>query len=812
MFWKWEKHPEDLYFTVHQADVKKKFSDEFELSWARGDHAGSTFKKVPDANGILSFEREFYCPCTMYLNKKDDVVRPKNIKFVLKRYTSVTENKIYGKLTIDVAPFFKKHEPVHVKFEMESGHSTPPELSLTFTFKASNREVGGQQPNDQDMSFIGDTPERKVNLDEWDKTDMIDPATKEVMAVNHGESQLSSFQRPVDKKKKHGKDKHKKNHKSKHHSHDDTEEKKEKKEKHKKHSSKKSESADKEAADAAPVEDSKASQVEENIKEDVKDKSSDSSDHEEKEIEQQKEPAKVEEDKKEEAAEEEKPQEEKKEDIKEAAEEEPKEEVKESKQEEKVVEEDKKSDDEEKQFDSEPAIEEAKPEPVEEKQAEEVPEEKHENEEQENDEQENEEPTKKKKKGGKKGGRFGKFMQKKKAFEEDQESDSEEAQPIKPEPTPEPKKPEPKSEPKKVEEPKAEPKKEEQKPKKEEQKPKLEGKDAEFIDLINETLLATWSDYKFKSYLDRNNKVPVPPAALPFCAVALHCNIFANQVLLDEYINLLPQAPLNIRLSHQQKFYTFLVLSGFASRYQKEYAAENKEQVDANCNKFIQAVDSLVDESMTNFLKPLLPSFEVILNRLTTARFNSEMLMADFATVMRNSRTTIQSEHTAAVHRVACRRLVSMIDARVYWKIMSNPNRFSFTNGAAWSSFCTALEGECGVALPLSSQLSHLLMMSAQVAEDANLRAEICPDISASEALYVIERVLPDDMMPLRADSEKFAQQVGLKTGQMSEEVRSPEKADIASLYDGGVCDAWKKCTVDAVVGETYPFLKEYSK
>ena len=143
---------------------------------------------------------------------------------------------------------------------------------------------------------------------------------------------------------------------------------------------------------------------------------------------------------------------------------------------------------------------------------------------------------------------------------------------------------------------------------------------------------------------------------------------------------------------------------------------------------------------------------------------------------------------------------------------MSNPNRFSFTNGAAWSSFCTALEGECGVALPLSSQLAHLLMMAAQVADDSHLREEICPDIPPAEALYVIERLLPDDMMPIRADAQKFATAVGLKTGTVKEDVRNPEPVDVSSLYDGELSKAWKKCVVDDVLIDTYPFLQEYKK
>ena len=48
MFWKWDKIPSTLYFTVTTVKIHKNFTDEFELCWARGDHSGSSQKLKPD--------------------------------------------------------------------------------------------------------------------------------------------------------------------------------------------------------------------------------------------------------------------------------------------------------------------------------------------------------------------------------------------------------------------------------------------------------------------------------------------------------------------------------------------------------------------------------------------------------------------------------------------------------------------------------------------------------------------------------------------------------------------------------------------
>ena len=203
MFWKWDKIPSTLYFTVTTVKIHKNFGDEFELSWARGDNSGTSQKLLPDKQGILHFDEKFECPCTIYRSKKDRSIRPKNVKFVLKRYTSKTEHKIYGKLTVDVGQYFNTTDATTVEIEMESGRSHAPVINIVFSFKPiENIPESQKQTDEQDMSFIGDTPERQVNLDEWDKTD-IDP---ELEPYEKGDSQLAAFQK--DKKKR--KHKHKK--------------------------------------------------------------------------------------------------------------------------------------------------------------------------------------------------------------------------------------------------------------------------------------------------------------------------------------------------------------------------------------------------------------------------------------------------------------------------------------------------------------------------------------------------------------------------------------------------------------------------
>ena len=682
MFWKWDKIPSTLYFTVTSVKVHKNFGDEFELSWARGDNSGTSQRLMPDKQGVLHFEEQFQCPCTIYRSKKDGSIRPKNVKFVLKRFTSKTEHKIYGKLTVDVGNYFNTTEQKTVEMEMESGRSHAPVITITFSFQPIEITPDSQQPtNEQDMSFIGDTPERQVNLNEWDATD-IDPELQP-----EKDSPLSAFQKPSEKKKR--KHKHKKHTEGEKAEVAVEEEKKEKESEEKKAEPQAENDAEKTTASSnetpeAPV------QKKEGEEEDKKEKKDDNSSNDESE------------------------------DI--AV----------------VV----------------------------------IP-----------------------------ASQLGEEEEEKKEGEQEQKQTVNEEEETKHEPT---------------EEELAELKK------KEEEKKKAQQEEAEFeaafkkdhmadleslseaelkqkkLSIIEEALSRTWPEYSRVACIDRLQKVKVPSAVLPLCAVIFYCDVLEDYDSYELFINSLPNAPFSDRCNSYERFLTrfLLVLNVHKSNLQLS-------------EQFVKDTINLLNESFKTFLTPFLVPFEVILNRFSTARFNDMMLIHDFDQVIQQSRTQLQNQFPPALARAASRALLQLVDARAVDKLLANPARFTLTNGATWSSFCTGLEAT-KVTLPVTKQFSQCLMMASQIVRDQALGKEICSELTDKTILYIMTHLKPDEMMPLPVDATPFAQAKGLDINTEPEHYQPSNFIDINALSDGIAYESWKKCLEDDVIIELYPFITKY--
>ena len=200
---KWSKVPCKLKFTIESIDLHTDIDSRFRLSWARGSASGETYIVTP-TNQQLALNASFECSCKMYVSKHDNSVRPKKVKIVLNRVTEKHQEKVYGRLAVDVGEFFGKTTPTVLQKDMESGRGKAPTLNAEFILVPTGSVQNVTQKEMNDMSFIGE-PEKRVALSEWDVTEMgsdeSDPGKK---------GKKRKHKRTSDDKKSKRKDKHKK--------------------------------------------------------------------------------------------------------------------------------------------------------------------------------------------------------------------------------------------------------------------------------------------------------------------------------------------------------------------------------------------------------------------------------------------------------------------------------------------------------------------------------------------------------------------------------------------------------------------------
>ena len=189
---KHEKIPALLDFQVKTIDVHQDIGDQFKLDWTRGNYHGATSRSIA-VNNVITFNESFRCKCTLYLTKATGKIRPKMVKFVLKRFRSPTEKKVFGKVSVNVAQFYDQGE-VEFSAEMESGRSHPPKINFTFKFVRAG-ETSQAEPDENDLSFIGKNVDS--TRDKWDMSTEIAESLREDNAgrkmAMKTESELSQF-------------------------------------------------------------------------------------------------------------------------------------------------------------------------------------------------------------------------------------------------------------------------------------------------------------------------------------------------------------------------------------------------------------------------------------------------------------------------------------------------------------------------------------------------------------------------------------------------------------------------------------------
>lgn len=189
---KHEKIPALLDFEVKTIELYQDIGDQFKLDWSRGNYHGSTSRSIA-VNKVITFNESFRCKCTLYITKATGKIRPKMVKFVLKRFRSPTEKKVFGKVSVNVSQFFDQEE-VDYSVEMESGRSHPPKVTFSFKFKRAG-EATDADPDENDLSFIG--KEVDSTRDKWDMSTEITESLREDRAMRKmarkTESELSQF-------------------------------------------------------------------------------------------------------------------------------------------------------------------------------------------------------------------------------------------------------------------------------------------------------------------------------------------------------------------------------------------------------------------------------------------------------------------------------------------------------------------------------------------------------------------------------------------------------------------------------------------
>ncbi|KAH0790333.1 hypothetical protein GPJ56_005629 [Histomonas meleagridis] len=836
MFSKYIKIDSTLTITFHSVDLKRKMRDEFRISFERGETKGTSDIVRPNEKGVINFEASFDARCTMYISKSDKKPRPKHVQIQLNRMTGPTTSKIYGKLLLDVSPYFEKGM-VEKEIEMESGRSITPILNVSFYLRKEGEEIEGNFDK-EDVSFVEKTP-AKIRINQWDKTEVEpeanDDSPKKIKKLNtHKGSGQNEDQRSVKKKvrkvsktspeenESYKKKQMKKVKKPKKPAKDEIEvpvvededeipqieEKKKKSKKQKKEKEEKPQ-IEEENEETPAVEDEEEEQPKKEKKKDKKEKK-----EEPEEVKEEEKPKKEKKDKKQkeeippivEDEDEEKPKKDKKKEKKEKKEEpeevneeeekpkkEKKDKKKEKKEEPEEVEEEKpkkEKKDKKKEKKEEPEeVEEEKPKKEKKKEKKEEPEEVNE---------EEEKPKKEKKKGKK---------EKKEEPEEVEEENPKKDEDI-------------------IETPPIVEDEEEAKPEPKKSKKDKKKKDKEvikhnpnvprFTELFQKVLSYPFQPIKTPVYIDAAHNCPYPSCIFPSFAILLHSELLKPKVYNDKdfdtlsstYLDLFERIPVDAK---DEKFLATLMIILLVNSH------VTKEHLETPRNKlFIEKLNDLLNKQSKDLVSSLLINFEVLCNRYSTARFEVDPLLDDFRQVIEGVRTALN--FTNAINSYLLQQFITLLDAKMSNKILSNPMRFTFSKAIVWNSFITAFESVEGLHLRYLRQIVNTLVMSVNISNSSpndniigNSNESICKDLSYDLVSYLLFNFKPDEMIPQRIDYDGFLQRYNIEKITQFQQILPNKIENFLMAAEQARTSLWNKrsgATETAI--KVFPFLSDY--
>ena len=184
MFSSWNKRSSKAIFTVHILKPGIDTVDAFCIEWERGGHKGLTEEGFIAESKEIVFEKSFKCPVTMYIDKSNDKLKSKTIKFTVYRRGNGTKPKIFGKFKIDISQFYNSSTASIIKCSVDSPRSKEAEVMLSILVTPNPKHEGSDQSvTDSDMVSISEKPASSAeNMGEWDFSSSYTTEDKEKFA------------------------------------------------------------------------------------------------------------------------------------------------------------------------------------------------------------------------------------------------------------------------------------------------------------------------------------------------------------------------------------------------------------------------------------------------------------------------------------------------------------------------------------------------------------------------------------------------------------------------------------------------------
>ncbi|KAH0794197.1 hypothetical protein GPJ56_001800 [Histomonas meleagridis] len=365
-----------------------------------------------------------------------------------------------------------------------------------------------------------------------------------------------------------------------------------------------------------------------------------------------------------------------------------------------------------------------------------------------------------------------------------------------------------------------EPQKEEEEEKKEiieEITKKKKSNITKYIKLISSVLKHEWVEAPNPNYIDSTHNCPYPPAVFPIYSTILEAKLLRKDKydekefskLFNCFFDNYSEIPIKTK---DTKFLTTLMLTLLITYNENHNENNDEERAKMFCDKLV----NILDEDSKSLVTPLLRNFNGMINRFSTANFDVYHLIDDFRQVINNIKSAFN--FTNGINDYLLLELITLLDARMSNKIISNPLRFTFTHAITWNSFVTAFEAHFNYSLNYLRQIVNIIIMVPNIInsspEDNMIGADeqsLCPNIDLANVAYIIENFKKDEMFDDEIDIENFFQKFHLNKTEEFSQIFPEKVKNIEKTKENARIELWnRKSTQTDVAVKTLKFLNKY--
>lgn len=206
------KRAATVNFTIHELKVPEQYPDEFHVKWKRGNFNGMTESGIVNDNNSVIFEKRCQCKVTMYISKKDNSMKEKEISIKVYRTRNGKDPKIFGELRLDISSGYGK-STIFNTYDLKSPHSKVSKLVISFDLipdeSATTDNLDSEMGSQADLFTQSDEKPEK-----WDISEAISPEDSERLksffneraeSLQRAQSSLNAFSSiPIQKMAKRG--------------------------------------------------------------------------------------------------------------------------------------------------------------------------------------------------------------------------------------------------------------------------------------------------------------------------------------------------------------------------------------------------------------------------------------------------------------------------------------------------------------------------------------------------------------------------------------------------------------------------------